>query len=107
MSYYRLHLFFCTNVKANKKKCCGTAGGQDMVLYAKNKVKSLKLAKPGGVRISSAGCMGRCSVGPALVVYPDAIWYTYQTQNDIDEIIEQHVLNGKIVERLLLLQEKQ
>ena len=107
MSYYHLHLIFCTNIKENHKKCCGGAGGSDMYIYAKNKLKAMKLIKPGGVRVTSAGCMGRCAIGPVLVIYPEAVWYTYQTQNDIDEIIQTHVMQGGLVNRLLLPQETQ
>ena len=46
--------------------------------------------------------MDRCAGGPVLVVYPQAVWYTYVDNNDIDEIIESHLQNGKVVERLRL-----
>ena len=47
-----------------------------------------------------AGCLGRCDEGPVLVVYPEETWYTYLDKEDIDEIIEQHIQQGNIVERL-------
>jgi (2Fe-2S) ferredoxin len=46
--------------------------------------------------------MDRCSEGPLLVVYPEAIWYTYVDEQDIDEIISEHLQNGRVVDRLLL-----
>ena len=58
------------------------------------------LAGPGQVRINKAGCLERCELGPALVVYPEGIWYTYVDESDIDEIVDSHLVNGKIVERL-------
>jgi (2Fe-2S) ferredoxin len=54
----------------------------------------------GKVRVNRAGCFDRCSEGPVLVVYPEAVWYTYVDQQDVDEIIESHLKNGKVVERL-------
>jgi (2Fe-2S) ferredoxin len=54
------------------------------------------------VRINSAGCLDRCDKGPVIVVYPEAVWYTYVDQEDIDEIVDSHLLQGKIVERLLI-----
>ncbi|MEM1243717.1 MAG: NAD(P)H-dependent oxidoreductase subunit E [Pseudomonadota bacterium] len=102
MAFYKLHMFFCTNFRTNGKKCCEQAGATQLRLYAKNKLKQLGLAKPGGVRVNIAGCMGRCAQGPTIVIYPDAVWYTYQTENDIDEIIEKHIIGGKIVKRLLM-----
>ncbi len=68
--------------------------------YAKGRVKDLGLSGPGQVRVNQAGCLDRCEEGPCMVVYPDAVWYTYVDRSDIDEIIEQHVKNGRIVERL-------
>lgn len=68
--------------------------------YAKARVKALKLAGPGKVRINTAGCLDRCKQGPVLVVYPEAVWYSYVDQEDIDEIIREHLQNGRIVERL-------
>ena len=55
-----------------------------------------------GVRVNQAGCLDRCAGGPVLVVYPEAVWYTYVDNQDIDEIIESHLQNGQVVERLLL-----
>ena len=68
--------------------------------YAKSKVKSLELAGKGKVRINQAGCLDRCEEGPVIVVYPEEVWYTYVDTDDIDEIIEEHLVNGRVVERL-------
>ena len=54
------------------------------------------------MRVNQAGCMERCEEGPCLVVYPDAVWYTYRCEADIDEIIDSHVRNGDVVARLRL-----
>jgi len=50
------------------------------------------------IRINSAGCLGRCDQGPVLVIYPEAVWYTYIDQTDLDEIIEEHLTHGRVVE---------
>ena len=73
-----------------------------MQVYAKERIQALGLSGAGQIRINKAGCLDRCELGPVLVVYPDAIWYTYVDQSDIDEIIDSHLLNGKPVERLRL-----
>jgi (2Fe-2S) ferredoxin len=52
------------------------------------------------VRVNQAGCLDRCAEGPVIVVYPEEIWYTYVDKDDIDEIIEEHLVNGRVVERL-------
>ena len=54
----------------------------------------------GKVRANELGCLDQCEHGPVVVVYPDAVWYTYVDRSDIDEIIEEHLRHGRIVERL-------
>ena len=68
--------------------------------YAKKRVKELKLSGPGNVRINAAGCLDRCEQGPVIVVYPEEVWYTYVDKADIDEIIDEHLVGGRVVERL-------
>lgn len=55
-----------------------------------------------GVRVNSAGCLDRCELGPTMVIYPENIWYTYRSREDIDEIIDRHLVGGEPVERLIL-----
>ena len=68
--------------------------------YAKQRTKELRIAGEGGVRVNSAGCLDRCSEGPVCVVYPEAVWYTYADRADIDEIVDEHLVNGRPVARL-------
>ncbi len=100
MSYYERHVFFCCNQRKNGEACCADHGANDMRAYAKDKVKSLGLSGEGKVRINQAGCLDRCELGPVLVVYPEEVWYTYVDKSDIDEIIEEHLKNGRVVDRL-------
>jgi len=100
MSYYKHHVFFCTNQRDEGRACCQDFDAQAMRDYAKAKSKQMGINGEGGVRINSAGCLDRCSEGPVLVVYPDATWYSYVDEEDIDEIMEKHLKNGEIVERL-------
>ena len=100
MSYYERHVFFCCNKRDPPEKCCADAGAADMQKYAKERVKALGLSGKGHVRINKAGCLDRCEEGPCIVVYPDAVWYTYVDRHDIDEIIDSHLVHGRIVERL-------
>src|SRR5512134_719910 len=100
-SYYERHIFFCLNKRDNEASC---AEHQAKEAYdrCKAQVKSLGLSAPGQVRVNQAGCMNRCAGGPVAVVYPEAVWYTYVDRHDIDEIVESHLRDGHIVERLLL-----
>ncbi|OYY97068.1 MAG: 2Fe-2S ferredoxin, partial [Polaromonas sp. 39-63-203] len=67
----------------------------------KSQVKAAGLSGPGKVRVNKAGCLDRCAAGPVAVVYPEAVWYTYVDASDIDEIVESHLKNGQVVQRLL------
>lgn len=99
-AYYKYHVFFCTNQREAGAACCANFGAQRLRDYAKQKIKSLGLAGKGGVRVNNAGCLDRCEEGPVIVVYPEGTWYTYIDEADIDEIIEQHLLQGREVGRL-------
>jgi (2Fe-2S) ferredoxin len=98
--YYRYHVFFCVNRRQDGSPCCQNFDAQQMRDYAKGRVKALGLAGRGGVRVNTAGCMDRCSQGPVMVVYPEGVWYTYVDREDIDEVIEEHLLHGRVVQRL-------
>jgi (2Fe-2S) ferredoxin len=100
MTYYKRHVFFCCNQRDPPEACCNNHGSADMQAYAKQRVKALHLDGKGKVRINKAGCLDRCNEGPVLVVYPEAVWYTYVDRHDIDEIIDSHIVHGRVVERL-------
>jgi len=102
MSYFERHIFFCLNQRDNGENACQQHGAQAGFEHCKARVKKERLAGPGGVRVNKAGCLDRCSGGPVAVVYPEAVWYTYVDQNDIDEIVDSHLKNGRVVERLVL-----
>jgi len=102
VSYYKRHIFFCINDRgpgANRPSCarCGSVEMRD---YAKARIKQLGLAGAGQLRANQAGCLDRCESGPVCVVYPEGTWYTYIDEEDIDEIIERHLVGGEEVERL-------
>ncbi len=100
MSYYERHVFFCLNRRDDGAACCCDFDAESMFEYAKKRVKALDLNGKGKVRVNRAGCFDRCAEGPLLVVYPEAVWYTYVDQVDIDEIIESHLIRGVVVDRL-------
>lgn len=100
-SYFKRHVFFCLNERKNGEACCAQSNAQEAFDHCKNRVKALGLAGPGQVRVNKSGCLDRCAGGPVVVVYPEAVWYTYVDHADIDEIVESHLKNGQVVERLL------
>jgi (2Fe-2S) ferredoxin len=99
--YYERHIFFCLNERDGGQDCCAHHAAQEGFDHCKTRVKADGLAGAGKVRVNKAGCLDRCAAGPVAVVYPEAVWYTYVDKSDIDEIVDSHLKNGKIVERLV------
>jgi (2Fe-2S) ferredoxin len=100
-SYYQRHIFFCLNERSNGEACCAQHDATAAFERCKSLVKAGGLAGPGQVRVNKAGCLDRCAAGPVAVVYPEAVWYSYVDASDIDEIVESHLKNGQVVQRLL------
>lgn len=100
MSYYRHHVFFCTNVREDGEQCCSQMNSVAVRNYAKRRCKELDIYGQGQTRINTAGCMNRCSEGPVMVIYPEGVWYTFIDEQDVEEIIQEHLIHGRIVERL-------
>ena len=98
--HFSHHVFFCCNQRKNGSACCEDHGASELRAYAKDRVKQLGLSGEGETRINQAGCLDRCELGPVMVVYPEGVWYTYVDRSDVDEIIEQHLQQGHVVERL-------
>ena len=101
-SYFQRHIFFCLNQRDNGESCCADHDAQAAFDHCKKQVKAAGLAGPGKGRVNKAGCLDRCAGGPVAVVYPDATWYTFVDRSDIDEIVESHLKNGQVVERLVV-----
>lgn len=106
MPYYQQHIFLCVNQRENNKDCCAKRGSKPLLDYLKEKIKLLTAVREKKIRVSAASCLGRCSLGPLLVIYPESTWYHYETHQDIDEIIEKHLIKQQIVHRLLLPNEQ-
>ena len=100
-SYYQRHIFFCLNQRDNENACL-QHNAQEAFDHGKKRVKAEQLAGKGGVRVNKAGCLDRCAGGPVAVVYPEAVWYSFVDNSDIDEIVERHLKHGEVVERLVL-----
>jgi (2Fe-2S) ferredoxin len=102
--YYQKHIFFCINQRDSGRQCCANHNAKALHEYAKKRLKSIDLSIIGDIRVNQSGCLGRCKEGPVLVIYPEGTWYTYANEQDIDEIIDQHILKQQPVKRLLLPQ---
>ena len=99
--YYNAHVFCCINERApgHRRGCCKERGSVELRDYMKTRVREMKINR---VRVNQSGCLDRCELGPVLVIYPEGIWYTYQTKEDVDEILQTHLIDGQVVSRLLL-----
>ena len=106
MSYYQRHVFVCENRRdSGKKMLCGRAAAavcDNPVKFLRTCLKAQQAHGKGKVRINRAGCFDRCPLGPVLVVYPDNIWYRYESTDDLGEIAQKHLIGGKAVRRLRL-----
>lgn len=94
------HIFICANQKAEGKACCGENKGMELVQLFREKLKDLGLS--GKVRAQRSGCLDACTKGPVLVIYPQGTYYGQVRPEDVDSIIEKHILNGEVVSSLEL-----
>ncbi len=100
MSRFERHVFVCENRRdpGNPKGDCASKGSEEVRGAFKKLMADAGLH--GRMRCNSAGCLDACEYGPAVVVYPEAVWYTVPTVKDAEEIVNEHLLNGRVVERL-------
>jgi (2Fe-2S) ferredoxin len=99
--FYRAHLFVCCNKRAegHPRGSCAARGSEKLREHMKARAKELGLK---GIRVNQAGCLERCEFGPAMVIYPEGVWYRPETVADVDEILTVHVRDGGRVTRLML-----
>lgn len=97
---YQKHIFICTNQRAAgaPRKSCGETHGLEIVDAFKKKLKEKNIPFP--VRAQKSGCLDICDFGQTIVIYPEGVFYVGVELSDVDEIIEDHILNNRIVERL-------
>lgn len=95
------HIFICCNTRpaGHPRGSCNPAGDDALQKAFKKAIAERGIAR---VRANKAGCLDQCEKGPSVVVYPDNVWYGKVTEADVTEIVEQHIVNGKPVQRLLM-----
>lgn len=100
MKRFEKHIFICENKRpeGHVRGCCSDKGSLELRQVFKSKLKSLNLSTR--VRANGAGCLDACEYGAAVVVYPEQVWYGNVTVDDVDEIISEHIMNNRHVERL-------
>src|SRR6185503_6795476 len=95
--YYRLHVFCCTNIRPadHPRGSCARKGSERLRDAMKTMAKEMGLKD---VRINSAGCLDRCELGPNMVIYPDGVWYRATNFEEVDEVLQKHLIEGGRVE---------
>lgn len=98
---YEKHIFICTNQRAaGEKKSCGEACGLELVKEFKKVMKEKGLN--GKMRAQKTACLDACEYGPSLVIYPEGVFYGAVTPADVAEIVNEHLVENRIVERLAI-----
>ena len=103
---YDKHVFICTNQRLNSERpSCGEEHGMELVRAFKKEIKDRGLNV--NMRAQKAGCLDICELGPSVVVYPEGVFYGKVQLSDVMEIVEEHLINDRPVERLRLKFERQ
>jgi (2Fe-2S) ferredoxin len=102
MPHFERHVFVCTNERpaGHPKGCCKLKGSEDVREAFKKELAARGLKKR--VRANAAGCLDQCELGVSVVIYPEQVWYGHVTVADVPEIIEQHIIGGQYVTRLMM-----
>jgi len=99
--FFDCHVFCCTNIRPaeHPRGSCARKGAVDLRDRMKKMAHEMGLK---GVRVNAAGCLDRCELGPTMVIYPEGIWYRFENEADITEILTTHVKGGGRVARLMM-----
>ena len=102
MPGFKHHIFICENQRdpSDPRGCCMDRGAKGLRDLFKTEIERHGLK--GIVRANKAGCLDACEFGPTVVVYPEGIWYWVGGVDDVKEIIERHIVGGRVVDRLLI-----
>ena len=102
MPRFERHVFVCTNRRpaGHPKGCCADKGGEEIVTLLKAELKLRGLQTI--VRANKAGCLDACEFGASMVIYPEGIWYGGVRKEDIPDIVGKTILNGELIDRLLI-----
>jgi len=106
MARYEKHIFICENKRdpSDPRGCCAEKNSLEIRDLFKKRLKELGLNKK--VRANGTGCLDACAFGPSVVVYPEQIWYGGIKIEDVEEIIQSHLINNKPVERLFIKEKR-
>jgi (2Fe-2S) ferredoxin len=98
---FEFHVFVCQNQRpeGHQRGCCLSKGSDKIQNYMKTRVKELGIEN---VRVNKASCLDQCKKGPAMVIYPQGVWYTIKSCEEAEEVIQSHLLGKKVVMSLIM-----
>jgi len=99
MEPFRYHVFICDQKKAEGVPGCNASGSERVIDALRRELGARRLMDE--VQVTVCGSLGVCERGPNMVVYPEGIWYSGLTPQDVPEIVEKHFQQGQVVERLV------
>ena len=103
---FEKHVFICTNQRPEgERKSCGEACGMELVKLFKKALKDNNLK--GRMRAQRAGCLDACETGPSVVVYPEGLYYGGVQPGDVQEIVQEHLIGNRPVQRLIVREEEE
>ena len=104
MAEFERHVFVCINerVPGHPRGCCSAKDSTSIREALKARCKREGLAAR--VRINTSACLDQCEHGPTIVVYPEAVWYGFVKMEDVEEIVQSHLIGGVPLQRLVLPQ---
>lgn len=92
---FRKHVLVCTKDAPNR---CGQMGGMEIFRKFREEIAARGLQD---ILTTQLGCTGQHAVGPTVVIHPDGVWYKEVKPEDVGAIIDEHLVGGKVVERLV------
>ena len=93
MELARAHVLVCGGTG------CTSSGSEKIIKKFETGLAEKGLADE--IKVIKTGCFGLCALGPIVIVYPEGAFYSMVNEDDVDEIVEEHLLKGRIVKRLL------
>ena len=102
MKKFEKHIFVCENKRpdGHPRGCCSDKGSKEIRTLLKKRLAALGLKTK--VRVNATGCLDACEFGVTVLVYPEQIWYGGVTLDDVEEIIQQHIIKGNPIKKLMI-----
>ena len=98
MEPFRYHVYACQQEKPGNAPCCAGRGSAQVLEALRRELAAQGLSAE--VQVTTSGSIGLCERGPNLIVYPEGVWYAGVQVTDVAELVREHFVNGRPLERL-------